>query len=78
MVSIVCIAPSSPLLPSPPLTALAVHDPQWYAVITSQLTPEHTQLVQEMLTVAAYRKQYRGQWRVEWGTECCVRVWSAV
>lgn len=78
---------SPPSLPSPSLTALAVHDPQWYAFFTSQLTPEHAQLVQEMLMVAAYRKQYKGQWSVEccvkvWGccvsVECCVRVWSKV
>ena len=80
----------SPPLPSPSLPALAVHDPQWYAVFTSQLTPEHTQLVQEMLAVAAYRKQYKGQGSVEWskpvwecgvlceGVECYVRVWSAL
>ena len=48
-------------LPSPSLPALAVHDPQWYAVFTSQFIPEHTQLVQEMLTVAAYTK-VRGGW----------------
>ena len=56
MVTILCmhlLSPPFPFLPvhSPPLPALAVHDAQWYAVFTSQLTPEHTQLVQEMLTV---------------------------
>ena len=59
--------PLLPSLPSPLLPALAVHDPQWYAVFTSQLTPEHTQVVQEILTVAAYRKQYKGQGRVSEG-----------
>ena len=99
MLTIVCTSPPSPLLPFPssapspplpPFPALAVHDPQWYAVFTSQLTPEHTQLVQEMLAVAAYRKQYKGQGRVEWskpvwecgvlceGVECYVRAWSAL
>ena len=68
--------PSPLFLPSLPLPAFAVHDPQWYAVFTSQLTPEHTQLVQEMLAVAAYRKQYKGQggWSGVRGEEGCVRV----
>ena len=48
-------------LPSPPLPVLAVHDLQWYAIFTSQVTPKHTQLVQEMSTMAAYRK-VRGGW----------------
>ena len=42
--------------------ALSQQDPEWYALLTSRLSPEQTVQVQELFTIADKRAAARGMW----------------